>query len=117
MKYLFLAPILLLAACVSSGGAFVAPVYMQIDVSGEVDVGSIMVGNVPLTYPIRAWGEGTITLQYPNQPHVDFVGDGGWIIEPITPQDRAQVERLMAAGAIRGGKLVPSGTISKLNQE
>lgn len=117
MKYLVLLPILCLLACTATGGSFVAPVHMTVSVKGEINVSSIMVGNLPLTYPIRAWGEGVVTLQYPAVPHVDFVGDGGWVIEPITPQDRPEVERLMAAGLIRGGKLVPSGTIANLTEK
>lgn len=107
----------ILAACVGApNGQVVAPIQITADVNGEIQVSSLMVGGMPFTYPIKAWGVGTVTLQYPNQPHVDFVGDGGWVIEPITPQDRARVEQLVASGAIRGAKLVPAGTIATLQE-
>lgn len=115
MKALMLCALLILTGCVGSQeGQIVAPVSMSADISGEVDINSLMVAYMPLTYPIHAWGEGTITLQFPQQPHVLFEGDGGWIIEPITPQDAPRVEALIAAGVIRGGRYMPAGTIASM---
>jgi len=106
---------LLMVGCVADSSGeptVVAPISQTSHVEGEVVLGSVMLGPYPLTFPIRAWGNGDITLQYPNKPYVTFEGEGGWIVEPITPQYEAEVRRQIAAGEIRiPSSLSPSGTI------
>lgn len=104
----------LAAGCVTSDHTdyTAAPISQTSHIEGEVVLGSIHVGPYPLTFPVRAWGNGELTLQYPTKPHVIFSGDGGWIVEPITPEDAPTVRRLIHEGSLRiPGALAPSGSI------
>ena len=104
---------LLLAGCVAGPDGQPMPVsFSQTShLQGEVVVGSVMVGAYPMTFPIRAWGEGDLRIQS-IPPYVTFIGDGGWIVEPIEPKYEATVRRQIASGALRiPGRLEPVGTI------
>lgn len=109
-----------LSGCVAGpGGDVVVPVSQKSFIKGEVRLDSILVGGLPLTYPVRAWGEGTLHVYWPGPngaPVVDFSGDGNWVIEPITPTQTAEVQSLVASGNLILGRntIQPSGTISTL---
>lgn len=104
----------------SGGGSSVTPlqaVRQESRAQGEGEFGSLFVGPFPLTYPLRWRGNGTITLQYPQTPHVVFNGTADFIVEPIAPEyvDRAHAD--VAAGRVvifRNGQrtgLAPVGTV------
>ncbi len=116
MPKILLALVLVLAACTTTGG-LTMPVSMSGDIDGNWRQGPVLIGGIPFTYPIRAWGKGTYTISWPGPdglPIVTFVGEGGWIVEPIQPQDTQYVEWLVATGRIRGARLSPTGTIARL---
>ena len=110
---LCLAPIV--GACVAGPDGQPMPVSVSqtTHIKGEVTVGSVMVGMYPMTFPIRAWGEGDLRIQSV-PPYVSFLGEGGWIVEPIAPQYEATVRQQVASGALRipGGHVSPVGTIA-----
>lgn len=123
MRLLAFSVLLLATACVGTmqpGPQPIDPtVKFDVTINGEIDVSSITVLGFPYTYPVKAWGNGTVFFQYPMRPHVSFEGDGGWTIEPITPQDRAYVESLVASGELAlppNTSLSAPGTILSLQQ-
>lgn len=98
---LLLALALLCAGCASSPGPGpAAPLgFRQVSTfDGEGLLGPLEVGPIPFTFPVRFWGQGTITLQYPRQPFVVFQGDGGYVVEPLDPSQRPQLEAAIARG-------------------
>lgn len=105
-------PMILLGCQSGGGGPLLTAIYHETAIKGEVTVGSLMVGGVPLTFPCRAWGDGKVIAQYPALPHLDFVGQGGIIIEPIVPQHAEGLRAQIAAGTIRGATLVKHGTFA-----
>lgn len=100
VRALALLLVLLLAGCQSAGPGPAAPLgFRQVSTfDGQGLLGPLEVGPIPFTFPVRYWGQGTITLQYPAQPHVVFQGDGGYVVEPLTPSQRPQLEAAIARG-------------------
>lgn len=82
----------------------------------------VQIGPWPWTFPIRYWGSGIVVLQYPEKPHVSFQGEGGYVVEPLYPNQREQILDAMRRGEFaiyqdgRPGKLSMSGTVSSLKE-
>jgi hypothetical protein len=102
----------LLGGCQTGATPLLTAIYHETAIKGEVTIGSLMVGGLPLTFPCRAWGEGKVVMQYPALPHLDFIGEGGILIEPIQPRDAEGIRAQIAAGKIRGATLVEFGSFA-----
>ena len=112
--------IILLAAALSgcaSGQASPVQVISQMSaIEGSGVIGSVFVGPIAVTYPVRWSGTGRLTIQYPAQPYV--LTEGDLVIEPF-PESVAQTEQAVATGVMsfRHGEtpvaLSPVGTIKE----
>ena len=86
----------------------------SVSVEGEMLFHPVEILGVVYTYPVRVWGNGTAYFRYPTKPNVWFEGEGGWIIEPLTPSDESAVRALVASGQMRlPVPLSPVGTIKE----
>lgn len=80
---------LALVGCMSTGYSVdPAPpitqvLHQQSSLEGSGVIGSVMVSGIPVTYPVRWSGSGTLTIQYPATPHV--IVDGNLAVAPIPP--------------------------------
>lgn len=119
MKYIL--PFLLLSAC-TAGGQSISPIqslgFRNVSTfEGSGRFGSLEVGTLPMTFPVKWWGAGTATIQFPQKPYFALDGDATLVVEPITPDRRAELERSMANGYFsvrRDGAYVglsPAGSI------
>ena len=99
---LALAAILCLTACTGTAiPVVVTPVMAQTTtLDGNATIGSLTIGGFPWTYPIRAWGQGTITLQYPGPPYIVITGEIGYeiVVEPVSESDRPAIDAALARG-------------------
>ena len=122
MRALILVLAVVLSGCVAGGiepgpGPVFVPFHQTSSIDGEITFGSIFVLGQPYTFPIRAWGVGDviITITDPRNPQIEFIGEGGWVVEPITPSAEPTVRAMVARGQIRfpGGHLSPAGSIAR----
>jgi hypothetical protein len=97
--------LLVLAGCAvdpgGGGGQVFIPgaITQRSEVQGSGTIGSIFIGAFAWTYPIRWSGEGTLTIQYPAQPHI--ILDGNFVWEPVYPEQREAIQREIALGNFR----------------
>jgi hypothetical protein len=116
MTLLALCAILVLAGCASSPVSPVQAISQMSSIEGSGVIGSVFVGPIAITYPVRWSGSGRLTIQYPAQPYV--ITDGDLVIEPF-PESVAQTEQAVATGVMsfRHGEtpvaLSPVGTIKE----
>lgn len=105
MRALTLVLILFLTACASTGGgAVIVPtgLYQETEAEGHGTIGSVHVGMMPVTYPIKWVGSGRIVLQYPAQPYLWLDGDFTW--EVVVPEQAPMVEAELRAGRFKVGR-------------
>ena len=114
--------LIVLSGCSSMGGSVIQTPTAVTQVSslqGEGVIGAFYVGPIPLTYPIRFSGSGTLRLQYPAMPYVSAEGD--LVIEPVLPSAASGVAQDIASGRTRVTNngvpvaLSAPGTIKKEN--
>ena len=116
---------LLLCSCITTQdpSSPVSPVvnlgvYTANEFSGEGLQHPVQIGPYPWTFPIRYWGSGVLVLQYPAKPHVWFDGEGGYVVEPLYPQQRDAILAAMQRGEFaitqngKPGRLAPAGTVA-----
>ena len=91
----------LVGACMSPGGNVVIPteVKQMSTLQGEGEIGAVFIGGYAFTYPIRWRGSGSMTLQYPQTPHILLKGSLVW--EPVVPGQLPAIQAEIAAGRFR----------------
>ncbi len=102
-KVLILLIPLLLVACQSPDGqpAPALGLHQRSTLAGNGVIGSVMAGPLPLTYPLKWSGNGTLTIQT-SAPYVTL--DGDLVVEPLYTTETHQ--------AIQDGRMLirtPSG--------
>lgn len=115
MRPLLLVVVLVLAGCVTSPSD-PAPIALGIqavhDFEGEGIQHPITIGAFRWTTAIRYWGAGRLILQYPAKPHIVFYGQGGYVVEPLYPEQRPAIEAAMQRGEfaiVKNGQAVGLG--------
>lgn len=117
MRTTILSLVILLCAGCATGVSPIQAVSQSSSLEGNGVIGAFTVGPVPLTYPVKFSGSGTLTLQYPAQPHVLI--DGDLVVEPFI-QFASQTDATIASGRMairRGGSpvaLQPPGTLKEI---
>ena len=95
------------------------PVHQVTEFNGEGRVGALRMGPFTWTTPVRFWGQGTLTIQWPAKPHIAFEGDGGYLVEPESAGDAAAINAARARGEfqiVQRGQpvaLAPAGSIPR----